>query len=130
MSELENSLSVLNDCNLVVAGDMNIDILNSFNSFNPNIINYKQLISCFGLESYIDSPTRVTSVSETCIDHVLIRFSRSIKFNVNTCMEDTGITDHNFTIGFNLSFGLSFGRAGSADVPVSAGFSRRVNFPS
>lgn len=74
--------------NLLILGDLNIDILQ-----NSAIIDeYKFLMSSHGLSSDINVPTRIFGASSTCIDHVFFRSSSNA--TISSSINDLGITDH------------------------------------
>lgn len=88
---LDNFLSSLNDlldklshfCNIVITGDININILND----DANSSAYLDITSFYGLLPAIYSPTR----GKNCLDHVIVRTNQSaITFNLQTT-----ISDHN-----------------------------------
>ena len=61
------------DCTLF--GDFNIDTLNDDNEKRK----YVNLLAAYGYEIQNSSPTRVTTTSSTCIDHVINAFPIEIK---------------------------------------------------
>ncbi len=65
LEELNLSLSKCKDRNLVVVGDMNVCLLKR----SLLVDEYLTIMSSFGLEQLIDSPTRVKS----CLDHIFFR---------------------------------------------------------
>lgn len=74
--------------NLLVVGDMNIDILK--NNYLSN--NYLDLMYNYGISCLLKQPTRITNTSESCIDHVFARFKYLNHFNLEVC--NIGISDH------------------------------------
>ena len=77
---------------LIVAGDINIDLLR-YNE--PKIQDYLTLMLSENLLPYICLPTRITSHSATCIDHIFVRTSKlmkNTKFNSGILYSD--ISDH------------------------------------
>lgn len=76
----------------VFIGDINFDILNpSKGSTNE----YLSLLSYLGFKSFINSYTRVTHESSTCLDHVYIRKKMDMNnFLFDAFVIDTDITDH------------------------------------
>jgi len=83
--------------NLIVVGDININILNEFKSSEKD--DYLNLMSEHGLESCIKVPTRVTPSSKSCIDHIFIRYNGP--FNINkfqSAVFDLSLSDHFATI--------------------------------
>ncbi|KAG8270402.1 hypothetical protein J6590_085782 [Homalodisca vitripennis] len=72
-------------------------------------------MASFGFESLINEPTRVTNISQTCIDHVFIRLvsKREIEFEAQVLQ--THVTDHYMTVlrlGCAGTGGGVVGRAG------------------
>ena len=62
-----------NDKTVVLAGDMNIDIMKFPNG---DVVSYVTTLMSYGYLLHLTIPSRITSFSITCIDHILI--SRSI----------------------------------------------------
>lgn len=93
VEEFDNLLSGLNDNNLLISGDINIDLLKK-TSLSEN---YLLRMASHGLFSLIDQPTRITEETNSCIDHILFR--RSPKFNIDytSWLIDSDITDHMMT---------------------------------
>lgn len=102
LSDLESFLFNLNKKNIdIFLGDTNFNILNPT---KPTTNSYISMMSFFGFESYINSYTRVTPESRTCIDHMFIR--KNIEMNklvYDSFVIDTDVTDH-FPIYLNISF--------------------------
>lgn len=86
-TDFENILKLSKDPTIII-GDVNICILKQKGSS----LDYLNLINSYGFESCINTPTRIFKNSVSCIDHVLIRNSKSIKFEHN--VKALGITDH------------------------------------
>lgn len=77
-----------NKCkNLVVLGDININILNP-----ESCSDYLLLMSSYGLESLINEPTR--PASNTCIDHIFFRQAIGTKFRITSNVCNLNVTDH------------------------------------
>ena len=95
LSDITIILNNLKNKNVVLLGDMIIDILPPI---NENVsLDYLYLMSSFGFESLVNSVTRPSS--GTCIDHV---FSRSLPcLNFNVTVNENNITDHSM-ISINL----------------------------
>lgn len=76
----------------IFVGDANINILDK----NENSVNsYLSLLSHFGFVSYINAPTRITSGTSTCLDHIFIRDRlniRDLKYSSYVLQSD--LTDH------------------------------------
>lgn len=88
IEEVQNTLNCIKDKNLLLIGDLNICILeNTLTNFN-----YISMLAGFGLESLINTPTRITSGSKTCIDHAFFRSRSSLTCITGTL--DIGVTDH------------------------------------
>lgn len=85
--EFSSLLPKIKSKNLLVMGDVNIDILGS-SSF---VDEYKFLMSSHGLFCEVDVPTRISNISATCIDHV---YYRCPDFDIDSRVEDLAITDH------------------------------------
>lgn len=70
LKDLESIFSYLNDNhkNTVVVGDVNIDILGGICD------DYQNLLNSYGFQNLISYPTRITSDTCTCLDHVLCNF--------------------------------------------------------
>jgi exonuclease III len=56
------------DSLLTIAGDMNIDLLNSDAS---NTKQYNDILQSFNLHQHVNKPTRITSSSRSLIDHII-----------------------------------------------------------
>lgn len=80
----------------IIVGDMNICLLKNKGSKKD----YLSLISSFGFESLLNEPTRDFNNSVSCIDHLLVRNSKELKFESNVVKID--ITDH-YAIELSLS---------------------------
>lgn len=90
LEEFDAMLSREKCRNLVIVGDMNLDLLSDC----ENINNYHCIIAKNGLFSFINEPTRPSS--RTCIDHILGRFSAPQ--DLYSCFNlDLDISDHCMT---------------------------------
>lgn len=78
----------------LIIGDINIDILNN----NTVTQNYLNLLYSHGLKSTINKPTRETSMSRTCIDHIFLHENKFSKYEILPVIFKTYITDHYSTI--------------------------------
>jgi hypothetical protein len=76
-----------NKNNTIIVGDLNIDILKPNNSLSKA---YQNLLEEYQLLQLIRSPTRITSHSETAIDHVIT----NSKTHVTTQVLENSIADH------------------------------------
>lgn len=85
----------------IIVGDININILNK----NDNIVNeYLSTLAKHGFKAYIQSPTRVTNESSSCLDHMFVKIKHNIK-NIK-CLSyilNCNITDH-YPVAINLTF--------------------------
>ena len=90
-SELKNVLSLLKLPNIILMGDINVNILNS----DSNIMEYLNILSQFGFFSHLNQPTRSVLSSSTCIDHVFVKTN---KFAIQTAIFLTDLSDHFPTI--------------------------------
>jgi len=90
-SELKNALSLLNLPNIILMGDININILNN----DCYVMEYLNIMSQHGFFSHLNQPTRSVLSSSTCIDHVFVKTS---KFSIQTAILLTDLSDHFPTI--------------------------------
>lgn len=81
--------------NLLIIGDCNIDLLNCESN---EVDSYKVMMASQGMEALINCPTRVTKVSQTCIDHVFVRSVNKHEFDFKAEVLQTQITDHYATL--------------------------------
>lgn len=92
ISELSIYLNTLKGKNIIILGDINIDILQPV--INNSALDYLDLLSSFGFDSLVRTITRPSS--ETCIDHV---FSRTLPcLIVESSVFDYNITDHSLIL--------------------------------
>lgn len=73
--------------NYIIAGDLNINIIGDR---HHQADDYECLLASYGLRSAINLPTRITPMSQSCIDHIYAR----TKFNISATIINTTITDH------------------------------------
>nr|XP_022903957.1 uncharacterized protein LOC111416221 [Onthophagus taurus] len=73
---------------LFVVGDININLLNSQNTYTTKFLN---LLDAYGLLQLVNEPTRITSSSETLIDVVV---SSCVDFAFTSLDSLHGLTDH------------------------------------
>lgn len=84
----------------LLIGDMNINI-SSKESMEAN--QYVSLLNFYGFCSAINGPTRVTSTSSSCLDHVFVKNSfRSSSFEQSTFILENDISDH-YPVMINFS---------------------------
>lgn len=86
-TELTLWLPNINCRNLVIVGDLNIDL----HSQCPQVEDYKNLMNNQGLAPMINSATRVTESSSTLIDHMYVRAPGIL---LDAAVVDLQITDH------------------------------------
>lgn len=86
----------------IFTGDTNINIgKNDNNSVNE----YLSLMGQFGFMSYINSPTRVSTETSSCIDHLFVRKKININnLNLKSFIINTDVTDH-YPIMLNINSG-------------------------
>lgn len=87
LEELNAFLATLRN-NTILIGDININLLNN----SQIVLNYLDILNSYGFAQYVDKPTRITQISETCIDHIFIRNSCLSIFECD--IFDIHLTDH------------------------------------
>jgi endonuclease/exonuclease/phosphatase family metal-dependent hydrolase len=91
---------------ILVAGDFNLDLLNS-NNHHPTLT-FLNIMSSHSLLPSILIPTRITTSSATLIDNI---FTNCISNNLRSAIIQTDISDHfPIAIHFNTGKNLSSGR--------------------
>ena len=89
-----------NDREIYVLGDFNINLFSkqkyifhqtNTQSMSPEVKNYFQFCSLYGLKQPIKSPTRVTCSTSSLIDHILTTFPERIS---QQGIIDVGLSDH------------------------------------
>lgn len=110
--------------NLIVMGDLNIDLMNLMNF---DIDRYRIVMASNGLESLCNVPTRVTEVSETCIDHLFVRLLNKSMVKCNAEVIKTQVSDHFMVVLRMCVTGEGGGRtADCADFPPKAAVKYRL----
>lgn len=100
ISPFLNSLQQLMENNkntqqLILAGDININLLNS----KPKTNEYLSLLAHYGLQSTINSSTRTSLESKSCIDHIFVKTKNK---TISSIIHST-VTDHfTTTLGMRL----------------------------
>jgi hypothetical protein len=94
-NDLEVFLSKNKSELLLICGDININTLDQ----TALVDSYNLVTSSYGLLPLITDPTRVSDMSCSCIDHMLIRCFQKIKIECVSWVVDAGITDHRMTVG-------------------------------
>lgn len=79
--------------NIIIVGDINIDILNLPSSSDK----YMSMLAQHGFECMIDQPTRISSTSKTCIDHIFCKTTTFSPISINSAVHSFNITDHSAT---------------------------------
>lgn len=87
ITELNTLLKNCKSKNIVLIGDLNIDILKN----DPDSNVYMDFMYDKGFKSCLNIPTRITEKSESCIDHIFIRTKT---FLVKTGCLLNSLTDH------------------------------------
>ena len=92
---LDKTLTLLsrNDTKTVIVGDINIDLM-KFNT-TSKVTDYVHSILSQGFNLFIDKPTRVTSHSATCIDHV---YSNLPVEDIESVILESDVSDHYSTL--------------------------------
>lgn len=88
VSDFTDFLAEIINQNVIILGDMNIDILNVPQIYDSYIF----MMSSFGFHSMVNSPTRITSSTSTCIDHCFARFGNVN--DLNASLYNLHISDH------------------------------------
>jgi hypothetical protein len=96
IDELSDVLNELKN-NVILIGDININLLNDYQSY---VQNYLSLLSNHGFVSLINSPTRITTMSKTLVDHIFIRHPNINLFK--SVIFDVYLTDH-CLLGLNFN---------------------------
>ena len=90
--ELEGILSC-NDDNVVLTGDLNIDITRSE---DHNSVNYLNMLESEGFECLLNEPTRFFRDQMSCLDHFFLKKQRQEGkiFETKCIVHNYGLTDH------------------------------------
>lgn len=91
--ELDKCLKLIKNKNMIICGDMNINLLNSTNCVN----NYLMIMANHGLSCKINEATRIKNNSQSLIDHIFIRSNVNMQTDVKTWIIDSQIVDHFMT---------------------------------
>lgn len=90
--ELSHALDQIIDECVILTGDINVDLTSTARTVDE----YKFMMNSYGFDSYINTPTRITGRTSSCIDHLYIRASPKIlnlmNFEGTVCHNN--ITDH------------------------------------
>uniref|UniRef100_A0A8D8QVA8 Tick transposon n=2 Tax=Cacopsylla melanoneura TaxID=428564 RepID=A0A8D8QVA8_9HEMI len=103
LNEIEHKIFPLwSSCNnhkhKIIIGDININILPE--TLQSTSTEYLNSLSEFGFVPCINNPTRVTTESSTCIDHIF--YSGDNITNIKSCICQISITDH-YGIALNIN---------------------------
>ena len=87
LTRLSNVLIQLNnrEKNIIITGYFKIDLFSQSNQLNE----FKNLTKCFGFSFKINTPTRISTYSSTCIDNIITDMPNSLGY----CIEP-GFSDH------------------------------------
>lgn len=88
INELSDVLPSINK-NTIYLADGNINLLNSK---SRHVQNYQNMFSCNGYLSLVNTPTRITPNTISCIDHCFVKYRNLSKFK--SAVFDIGLTDH------------------------------------
>lgn len=88
INEFSSFLDNVTAKNLIIIGDLNINILSDSNDSN----NYLSMMSSFGLASLVNEITR--AFSSSCIDHLFVRQGLNNNHKINSIVFDFEVTDH------------------------------------
>ena len=95
VEDLERTLMNINgNASCILAGDLNIDII-KFE--NEGTMNYLTTLFSYRFLPYITLPSRITSLSATCIDHIFVRIAdkkRLASDDIASGLFFNDITDH------------------------------------
>ena len=89
LTALNKKLDLLSNKRYYLFGDFNLNVSSTVN--NEDDLNYLNTISSNGAYSFINKPTRVTNVSQTTIDHIVISDSTRVVYPV---IIQRDLTDH------------------------------------
>lgn len=88
-TDLEGLLRSINKSRVVIVGDININLLDSIESFN-----YQTMLASYGFSSLVNEPTRILA----CLDHVFVKTPNVFDLRVENL--PISFSDHNL---INLS---------------------------
>lgn len=94
VQEIDDFLNKIDSPNLVISGDLNIDLLKNTSQTD----NYLTKMASHGLASLIDQPTRITSETSTCIDHIFFRRNARTRIEYTTLVVHSEVSDHLMTV--------------------------------
>ena len=102
--KLCRTVSILNktDTKYVIVGDVNIDVLKY--NLATNITEYVNSLYSLGCKSFIDKPTRITSSTSSCIDHVYSNFDHD---QIESYIIESDASDHFSTLTTVSNFDLN-----------------------
>lgn len=80
---------IINNCDIIVCGDLNIDYLSNSNEKNELC----DLLQTYNINMIINEPTRISYNSATCIDYICTNFCET-PYKVTCHVIDNGISDH------------------------------------
>ena len=86
-AELRRELSRTVGKNVLLMGDINVDIL----SVAPPVSEYLEIMALNGLRPTVKEPTRIAGMAVSCLDHI---FLRSDNLTWESMVSDIQVTDH------------------------------------
>lgn len=102
IEELDNFLVNTRISNMVLLGDINIDILQEEDTIAQS---YRTLLSAYGFLSCISDVTReehrLNTISKSCLDHIFVRMSDSTFHKLRSVIYTSKLSDHYMT-GLNI----------------------------
>lgn len=101
INELDSYLNINSTADInIMVGDININIKNP----DVTVNSYLNALSSQGYISYINSNTRVTKNSESCLDHIFLkkRTDHIAAQNFTSIIYETAVTDH-YSVILNIS---------------------------
>jgi endonuclease/exonuclease/phosphatase family metal-dependent hydrolase len=103
IAELESIISLFNNDELILIGDMNLNIMNE--NYCKQTRDYEDMLYSLGLERCIHEYTReefsAGELKQSCIDHIYVRSKKST--SVTSAVIKFRIADH-YAIGVNIMY--------------------------
>lgn len=88
LGDMDELLKRLKCHNLYIVGDININLMNNYEAED-----YVMLMSSYGLDSLVNSPTRISGQTATCLDHIWSRNKKDALINAAS-VHHLHVTDH------------------------------------
>jgi len=122
VQDLHNYLSSSNKSHIrILVGDINLNLLD----LDCQIVNqYINVLCSAGFQSLVNTSTRVTDLTQSCIDHCFVHVPNAAKQKLEpvSYVFETSITDH-----FSTVLGIRFSSGWDRNVKPQPAF-RRVNY--